>query len=337
MKSIHILGGGLAGLSLGIGLRRRGVPVRISEAGHYPRHRVCGEFISGVGEGTLEVLGLENVFADAFRCSSVSWRDERGAFFTGSLPVAAFGISRHVLDARLAERFQELGGELACGVRTVQSNGEGEILATGRKPVCGKWVGIKKHYKHLELEADLEMQSLSCGYIGFSKVGPDTVNICGLLRADAVASLPKGKILESILESQSPAWRERLQKAVAVAESDCAVAGFQPGWQVDESSGVLSLGDRTAMIPPFTGHGMSMAFEGAAVILEEVERYAAGSQSWDDCRGNARACLRRAFAWRMRTAGCLHPILLSFFGRKLLSGAGRASLLPFQTLFQCVR
>ena len=46
MRAVTIIGGGLAGLTLGIGLRQRGVPVTISEAGDYPRHRVCGEFIS---------------------------------------------------------------------------------------------------------------------------------------------------------------------------------------------------------------------------------------------------------------------------------------------------
>ena len=42
MKTIRIAGGGLAGLSLGIALRLRQVPVVVHEALHYPRHRVCG-------------------------------------------------------------------------------------------------------------------------------------------------------------------------------------------------------------------------------------------------------------------------------------------------------
>mgnify|MGYP001386703205 CR=1 FL=1 len=61
LKPITIVGGGLAGLTLGIGLRRRGVPVAIWEAGHYPRHRVCGEFISGRGQETLTRLGLREL------------------------------------------------------------------------------------------------------------------------------------------------------------------------------------------------------------------------------------------------------------------------------------
>ena len=57
-EQITIVGGGLAGLTLGIGLLQRGVPVTVWEAGRYPRHRVCGEFISGRGSASLARLGL---------------------------------------------------------------------------------------------------------------------------------------------------------------------------------------------------------------------------------------------------------------------------------------
>src|SRR6266852_4391729 len=65
LKPIKIIGGGLAGLTLGIGLRKQGVPVTVLEAGHYPRHRVCGEFISGRGQDVLERLGLRESFLEA--------------------------------------------------------------------------------------------------------------------------------------------------------------------------------------------------------------------------------------------------------------------------------
>ena len=64
-KPILIVGGGLAGLTLGIALRREGVEVTLLEAGHYPRHRVCGEFLSGRGPSILKELGLEKKLAEA--------------------------------------------------------------------------------------------------------------------------------------------------------------------------------------------------------------------------------------------------------------------------------
>ena len=65
LKPITIVGGGLAGLTLGIGLRQQGIPVTVWEAGHYPRHRVCGEFISGRGQDVLARLGLLESFSQA--------------------------------------------------------------------------------------------------------------------------------------------------------------------------------------------------------------------------------------------------------------------------------
>src|SRR5688572_15234786 len=117
-KPITIIGGGLAGLSLGIGLRQRGVPVTIFEAGKYPRHRVCGEFISGRGQRSLERLGLRDKLIQAgthiaktaaFLSGKISWRKE--------LPESALCISRFVLDNLLAEEFCKLGGELKSGSR----------------------------------------------------------------------------------------------------------------------------------------------------------------------------------------------------------------------------
>ena len=58
VKPITIVGGGLAGLALGVALRRNDVPVSVIEAGHYPRHRVCGEFISGEGLRVLDGLAV---------------------------------------------------------------------------------------------------------------------------------------------------------------------------------------------------------------------------------------------------------------------------------------
>src|SRR6266567_1458074 len=65
MKPITIVGGGLAGLTLGIGLRQRGIPVVLWEAGAYPRHRVCGEFICGRGLDSLTRLGLRDSLLQA--------------------------------------------------------------------------------------------------------------------------------------------------------------------------------------------------------------------------------------------------------------------------------
>src|SRR6202142_1414211 len=113
-KPITIVGGGLAGLTLGIGLRQRDVPVTVWEAGHYPRHRVCGEFISGHGQETLARLGLRELLERAGAVNAPT-----AAFFSAtqsapprSLPARAICLSRFTMDHALAVEFRRLGGEL---------------------------------------------------------------------------------------------------------------------------------------------------------------------------------------------------------------------------------
>ena len=128
LRPIRIIGGGLAGLALGAAMRRFGVPVTVFEAGNYPRHRVCGEFLSGVGDDELAELGIGDVAEGAPRHEETLWfaRDRR--ILEQRLPEPALAISRHVLDAALARSFHAAGGELRCLERvSAPASGEGWI------------------------------------------------------------------------------------------------------------------------------------------------------------------------------------------------------------------
>src|SRR6476620_749393 len=109
-KPLTIVGGGLAGLTLAISLRRRDVPVTVWEAGRYPRHRVCGEFISGTGQAVLERLGLSELFqkAGAFSARTAMFISGRNHSPVRELSAPALCLSRYSMDALLAEEFQRL-------------------------------------------------------------------------------------------------------------------------------------------------------------------------------------------------------------------------------------
>src|SRR6478609_2832722 len=113
-KPIEIVGGGLAGLALGIALRAREVPVTVWEALPYPRHRVCGEVLSGAGCAVLERLGLMEPALKTGGC----WA-RTAAFYSGNrgtrvqpLPRPALCIARYHLDQLLANRFSDSGGQI---------------------------------------------------------------------------------------------------------------------------------------------------------------------------------------------------------------------------------
>ncbi len=330
-KRVVIAGGGLAGLSLGIALRRRDVPVTLHEAGTYPRHRVCGEFISGVTEATVELLGIADHLRDAMALSTARWSDAGGVL--GSMAVRARGLSRWRLDERLRADFVESGGDLITHSRIAP--GPGIIWAAGRPRRPGRWIGLKCHALKIDLPTDLEMHLGSNGYVGLARVEDEKVNVCGLFRGDRRGV---GRGPDLLLSTLRRGGLETLARRLAAGTWDessfCGVAGFRLGSQ---SGPGFSIGDAAKMIPPFTGNGMSMAFESAALALDPACRWAAGELSWDGAAGLARRQQDARFGRRMLAAQGLHTFLTTRWGVCAASLAARTGWIPYHHLLALVR
>jgi len=208
--------------------------VTLLEAGHYPRHRVCGEFLSGRGQALFHKLGLEDKLA---RAGTI--RATKARFFLRNrdlgeqlLPAPASCLPRYTLDDLLSREFKELGGQLRQDTRWRQAHRnapEGVVLASGRRlrPVehGARWVGLKAHFRGLLLLSDLEMHLFANGYIGLSRLSDNRVNVCGLFRLPTNRQIPiKGR--ELLLGRTGSALHERLLAARIDETSFCAVAGL---------------------------------------------------------------------------------------------------------------
>lgn len=340
-KPLTIAGGGLAGLSVAIGLAERGVPVRVVEAGRYPRHRVCGEFISGVSPKTWDALGIADVMAEARRHQRVRWCAKGRPFFEGELPEAALGMSRYALDERLRCRLLERGGQLTTGERVQATAREGLLWAAGRRRVSGpgRWLGLKVHARvEAVMRADLEMRGGTTGYTGLARVEEGWVNVCGLFRTPRGGErAAPGELLPTLIEQGGDVeLAEALRQAEWREGSLSAVAGFDFGRQAAPREWAV-IGDAESLIPPFTGHGMAMAFQSAELALEPMTAWAEGRRSWEEVVGELRAALRQRFARRLRWARWLHPFLLGQAGQAVLAAGGRLGVLPFRPLYALVR
>ena len=318
VKPITIIGGGLAGLTLGIGLSQRDVPATIHEAGNYPRHRVCGEFISGRGQATLGRLGLRELFGEAGAVSA-----QTTAFFSATrstaprpLPSPAICLSRFTLDAALAKRFRELGGELLEGKRAAMENiGEGTVRSTGRRAQAGpdgaRWFGLKIHARNVPLTADLEMHVSPRGYVGLCKINGGEVNICGLFRKRAGENGETMNWRELLRGQAGSPLRARLASAEFDESSFCAVAGLSLRPQQAAARAEICVGDAITMIPPVTGNGMSMAFESAELAIETLASWSRGNMSWSEARQKIAHDCDAAFARRLAWAKWLQRLILT--------------------------
>ncbi|HTA95541.1 MAG TPA: FAD-dependent monooxygenase [Verrucomicrobiae bacterium] len=315
-KSITIIGGGLAGLTLGIALRKKEIPVTIFEAGNYPRHRVCGEFVSGRGLEILDELGLKEKFLDAGAIEARS-----SIFFSGDsrspvrqLPLPALCLSRFVMDKLLADEFQRLGGELKSGTRWQNDFSDGTVRASGRQlhPVENgwRWFGLKAHARNVSPAADLEMHVFKNGYVGICKLAGGEVNVCGLFRRNGSES-PQQNGFDLLRGKPGTILNQRLARAEFDEKSFCSVAGLSLKPQRASEKSEVCIGDALTMIPPVTGNGMSMAFESAEIAIEPLSRYSCGEVNWSEARHAIACACDAAFAERLTWARRLQSMMFS--------------------------
>ncbi len=337
LKQITIAGGGLAGLSLGVALRRRDIPVQILEAAAYPRHRVCGEFISGIHEDELIALGIEDLFTSAARHRETAWFNRARPMFRATLPEAAYGLSRHHLDAALAERFTRSGGELHTSTRfTGEVETEGTVLASGRPQRESEWLGMKAHFEDLALTADLEIHLGNHAYVGLTRVEQDRVNVSGLFRRTSAVSGGPQALATAVQEAGLPDLADRLRTARMDSTSLKGVNRFHLGWQSHRDAAVR-IGDAAAMIPPFTGNGMTMALQSALAAVEPLKLWSQGHGSWSEAQRAIQQTQRELFATRLRWARGLQEVLLQPLGRRLCAYAINHQWVSFETLYRKVR
>ena len=335
-QPVRIIGGGLAGLSLGIALRKSGVPTEVLEAGVYPRHRVCGEFITGLNDATIERLGIGPAFVGAGCHRSMTWFLGGRAVGQQSLPSPARALSRFALDARLAELFVAGGGHLSTQTRLKPTHHEpGVVLASGRKTRgSSPWFGLKFHARNLTTTDDLELHLGDGAYVGLSAVEEGWVNVCGLFRRRRGLLFDRDDaLLVNLRACGMQSLAERLEIAQIRPDSRSAVAGLAFDRFVQED-GAVHLGDACAMTAPFTGNGMAMAFTSASLAVDPLVAWASGVQSWDETTRLIHVGLQKEFRVRLASASFLHPFLLNRTAQRCLESLIRAGLLPLTALYR---
>ncbi|MFQ3577719.1 MAG: hypothetical protein SNJ52_01750 [Verrucomicrobiia bacterium] len=334
-RSVHIAGGGLAGLTAAVRLSRLGIPVTVHEAGRYPRHRVCGEFLSGFDSEVAAQIGIaEWLQSRATSNTSIVWISEGREILRRNLEIPVFGISRYELDAKLVEQVRCHGGQVLenerCGP---ECDIDGWLLATGApKPFPARWIGLKAHYLSSPMRADLEMHLAAGAYVGVSRIEDGKVNVCGLFRSDLI-----GRGCSDLSSAAAACRLEGLVETLATGDevpgSKCACALPDYGWRGGSPTHrAAAIGDRSARIPPFTGHGMALAMSAGFQAANRVAEWAIGCSTWDRTRARISWENWRSQARPIATASLLHPMLASRSGRKFLEWLCGLNMIPFKTL-----
>src|SRR5579863_3779458 len=113
MRAIQVVGGGPAGAMAALAGLRGGAAVRIFEKSAFPRHKVCGEFLSPAIATLLRRAGCET---DFLRLGPAILREMQLHFGARTvrhrLPEPAYGLSRYELDRLLLQHAVDAGAEV---------------------------------------------------------------------------------------------------------------------------------------------------------------------------------------------------------------------------------
>jgi flavin-dependent dehydrogenase len=257
---IVVLGGGPAGSSAAIAACLDGTVVRVIEKSKFPRHKVCGEFLSPEIQAELERLGAWNAFLSA---SPARIRRMKLHFGRRSkvcnLPEPAWGLSRYAFDALLLDRAISLGAEVARESAAVPN-----IIAAGRSITESKrghrLFGFKAHFTG-PVDDAVELFFFNGCYVGVNTVENGRTNVCGLGPEDYLKRFDfdfDRVVLESPVLCTRLAPMKREMKWLSTGP-----LRFTQRFSPDGSAYLA--GDALSFVDPFTGSGLLAAVKTGAL------------------------------------------------------------------------
>jgi menaquinone-9 beta-reductase len=346
-----VVGGGPAGTSAAITCARVGARVLLLERGRFPRHKVCGEFVSAESLDLLaDLLAPQHarLFSEAIRIPRTRvFLDGRTLHAPVDPPAAS--ISRLDLDAALWDSAEQCGVEsrqqtAVQGISGIgpflvkTSGGEFEsralVNASGRwsnlNPALPdahnsavKWIGLKGHFAESSTPASVDLYFFDGGYCGVQPVDigdgvarSGRVNACAMVRADVASTLPGVFLCHPALHERSRGW-EPLSDPVST--SPLVFREPQP-----ERDGVLMTGDAAAFVDPFIGDGISLALRSGSLAGERLIPFFAGSISLPEAARDYRAIYERR----------LTPVFLTSSKIRRMLGLPRAIRIPILRLLE---
>jgi len=296
--SIFIIGGGLAGLTNAILLKRSGFSVTLVERKTYPFHKVCGEYVSNEVLPFLKTLGVDPEQLGASRISKLALTSASGRTLSSSLDLGGFGLSRFKLDHSLYTLSLKEGVYFIEGekVTDVQYNGEEFEISVGGSErradiVIGSfgkrsnldqrlmrqffykrspYMAVKYFVRGDFLHDTIHLDNFDGGYCGFNKIEEDLFCLCYLTENKHLRTYGSIPAMEQEVLMKNPALKRLFQKADFVWERPESIneIAFERKSLVERH--ILMCGDTAGMIAPLCGNGMAMAFHSAKILSGNI-------------------------------------------------------------------
>jgi flavin-dependent dehydrogenase len=301
-KNVIIIGGGLAGLTAAIHLSKSGVPVMLIEKNEFPKHKVCGEYISNEVLPYFDYLGIDLKSLHPVNITKTSISTVDGKQISGELPLGGFGISRYALDYLLYKTAIANGCQMVQGkvtdiqyahnrftVKTEVADYQATIVLgafgkrtnidqkLGRKfmTATSPWLAVKAHYPGEFPDEIVALHNFRGGYCGVSKVESGALNVCYLADFKTFKQFRDIEEYQQHIVSENP-YLKAIFKDTKPMFKPLAISQLSFGEKLPVENHMLMIGDTAGLIHPLCGNGMAMAVHSAKIASELVVDYFSG-------------------------------------------------------------
>lgn len=339
-QDIIIIGGGLAGLTAAIHLSKKGLNVTVIEKSAYPRHKVCGEYVSNEILPYLQWLGVDVSLLKPVQINKFQFSAVKGNLVTTVLPLGGFGISRYELDNLLYQKALQNGCNVIIesvtnvtfddAIFTIDTNdatytakivlgaygkrsGIDQQLSRKFFKQKSPWLAVKAHYSGNFPDDTVALHNFKGGYCGVSKVEGGKINICYLADYN---SFKKHKDIDEYQREvlyTNIHLKEIFTNSSISFEKPLTISqvSFHKKEAVDNH--ILMIGDTAGLIHPLCGNGMAMAIHSAKAASELISDYYSDIISRQKLEEKYTKEWRKQFGRRMKMGRILSGILQNNF------------------------
>lgn len=298
---VILIGGGLAGLTSAIHLSMLNIEVLIIEKNNYPKHKVCGEYISNEVLPYLKSLGFNPFDFGAKRIDDFELTTSANKSIKLKLPLGGFGISRYELDFQLFKLAQRKGVEVVhdavidvsfnSNLFTVKTkNGQtfhSEIvigsygkranldISLGRPFIkeSSPYLAVKTHVITDFPANKVALHNFKGGYCGVSMVEGNITNLCYITNYKSFKKFKNIKEFQEKVVFQNSALHTIFQNSVSQFDQPLSISQISFKIKNPVENHIIMCGDTAGMIHPLCGNGMAMAIRSAQLASESIIDY----------------------------------------------------------------
>ena len=317
---VTVIGGGMAGASAAFHLAKSGRAVDLFEAKTQAHHKVCGEFLSAEGFDLLSEIIPDQL---------TKWKPpiiDRALFTCGKaevafdLPQKCYGLSRHKIDEAMLDAAQTAGACLHRG-QHINDLPEGKVvLATGKRehPLSKRaltgsetmMVGLKAHLKMRDsfpekLKGLIHLFFYKGGYGGLMEIEDGLVSLA--LAVNKATMAAHGNQAQAQLEAIAQTdpslngWLEHCEPATNALAVGRVPYGYLHKPDTKARADLYRVGDQAAVIPSYSGDGMSMALASGKWAAQAIAR--------DQVATSFHQSLEKALRPNLRNATLMGPLI----------------------------